>query len=617
VVCDTSADTACNQATCVPLSGACTLTDLPNGATCTDNLLCTTGDTCASGACVGDALTCNDSNPCTDDSCDTSTGGCVFLANSVTCTDGDACTENDACSAKACSGTAKVCSDSNPCTDASCESGTGNCSFPNNTASCNDDNACTDFDVCAGGTCGGITKVCNDGLPCTIDACDLAIGCTVTVNLGGPCDDGNACTESETCNAGTCSGPAKTCVDGLVCTDDDCDPATGCEFTNLSGPVCDDGNLCTTSDICTAGTCGGTSPTEAVTTVAGDGQLGTASGQPLLSQFVQLRDVLDDGAGKIYLSDGDVSGGNRIRVISGTSLNTLAGLGLADFLDGPLASARFWNPGGMALFQGKLVVADTGNQRIRIIDQDPSNARVDTLAGVAPPADANVFPPDLSAEGGFLNGDATIARFDNPVDVAATATGTVLYIADRDNHCVRKYDQDTNAVTTAVGVCLQPGQVDGDAATARLEYPASLALDPSGTTLFVGQFNGTVRQVDLVTGAVSTLILDPAGDVPGPYAAITGLTLWTTGPYPYLASAHADGRIFITPLNNDPFLLGANVWAGAAENAFVNGTPQQARFVLTGGIAAIAQDTLLVVDTGAYRLRKIQRAGVFCVPLPD
>jgi len=272
----------------------------------------------------------------------------------------------------------------------------------------------------------------------------------------------------------------------------------------------------------------------------------------------------------------------------------------------------------MTMFQGKLVVADTGNQRIRMIDQDPSNAVVSTLAGTAPPADAYaVFLPDLSAEGGFLNGDATIARFDNPVDVAATATGTVLYIADQNNHCVRKYDQDTNAVTTAVGVCLQPGQIDGDAATARLEYPTSLALDPSGTTLFVGQVNGTVRQVDLVTGAVSTVTLDPAGTVPGPYAAITGLTVWTSGAWPYLASAHADGRIFITPLTSDPLLVGENVWAGAAENAFVNGTPEQARFVLTGGIQAIAQDTLLVVDTGAYRLRKVQRAAVFCLPMPD
>ncbi len=62
--------------------------------------------------------------------------------------------------------------------------------------------------------------------------------------IGPPwlCDDGNACTENDTCSGGICAGTPVNCDDNNACTVDACDPRTGCTHTAV---VCDDGDACT------------------------------------------------------------------------------------------------------------------------------------------------------------------------------------------------------------------------------------------------------------------------------------------------------------------------------------------------------------------------------------
>jgi len=65
------------------------------------------------------------------------------------------------------------------------------------------------------------------------------------------CDDGDACTD-DTCDPATgCRSEAVTCDDGDACTSDTCDPVTGCSSTPMD---CDDGDACTV-DHCVDGTC--------------------------------------------------------------------------------------------------------------------------------------------------------------------------------------------------------------------------------------------------------------------------------------------------------------------------------------------------------------------------
>ncbi|MFQ5478578.1 MAG: hypothetical protein ACE5E4_08180 [Candidatus Binatia bacterium] len=247
----------CTDDSCNPVSGCL---NVANSLPCDDADACTTNDTCNNGSCTGGApLNCNDGNICTDDSCDGQLG-CGHVDNTAPCDDGNACTLNDTCSAGGCAGGAPPnCDDSNVCTDDSCDPGTG-CLNLANTGACDDGNACTTVDVCSASQClGSVPPNCDDTNPCTDDSCDTQLGCQ-NINNVLPCNDGSACTLSDTCSGGICiGGAAPDCNDANVCTDDSCDPGSGCvnQANTLS---CEDGDACTTNDSCSAGTCVGGPP---------------------------------------------------------------------------------------------------------------------------------------------------------------------------------------------------------------------------------------------------------------------------------------------------------------------------------------------------------------------
>lgn len=72
---------------------------------------------------------------------------------------------------------------------------------------------------------------CADGNPCTDDVCNPAVGCEHR-NNSNPCNDGNVCTTNDVCYAGYCQGGAPlSCGDGNSCTADSCNPQTGCQHT--------------------------------------------------------------------------------------------------------------------------------------------------------------------------------------------------------------------------------------------------------------------------------------------------------------------------------------------------------------------------------------------------
>ena len=110
---------------------------------------------------------------------------------------------------------------------------------PDGTA-CDDQDACTQSDVCQAGRCtGASTGACSAApVACHTDSlCDPSGAACVGGALqpdGTPCSDGNACTVGDSCASGACTaGSALSCDDGDLCTDDFCDPNSGCVF----GPV--------------------------------------------------------------------------------------------------------------------------------------------------------------------------------------------------------------------------------------------------------------------------------------------------------------------------------------------------------------------------------------------
>ena len=243
----------CTKDSCAPVAG-CTYSAVVGG--CSDDDPCTIGDACSNGLCVaGPQLDCDDGNVCTDDSCD-QTGACVHAPNKSPCSDGNACTAGDHCDGGTCIFAGlEGCNDDNVCTADSCDPSQG-CLHLLNTAPCDDEDVCTTGDHCHLGSCisdGPLT--CEDGNSCTDDSCDPQTGCSHVPNEV-PCDDGNLCTEDDACNGGQCAGGSMVvCDDGNQCTTNYCDLAQGCVAMNKAG-LCDDGNACTVESTCADGACG-------------------------------------------------------------------------------------------------------------------------------------------------------------------------------------------------------------------------------------------------------------------------------------------------------------------------------------------------------------------------
>jgi hypothetical protein len=247
-------DNPCTDDSCDPAIGCVYAL---NAASCDDGDLCTTGDKCQLGACVSSGtLTCSDGNDCTTDSCNPK-AGCEFVPNSDDCNDGNECSVGDHCSAGWCvPDTYLTCNDDNPCTNDVCDGESG-CVYSNNAKPCTDGNMCTDGDTCTGGQCiPGPAPVCNDDNVCTKDSCDPFTGCVYT-GIEGSCNDDDMCTKGDYCSEGVCqSGDSVVCDDGNECTDDGCNPATGCTFLAIAGE-CDDSDECTSNDMCIDGKCTG------------------------------------------------------------------------------------------------------------------------------------------------------------------------------------------------------------------------------------------------------------------------------------------------------------------------------------------------------------------------
>ncbi|MEO7328194.1 MAG: DNRLRE domain-containing protein, partial [Minicystis sp.] len=237
---------------------------------------CTTNNQCPSGFCV-DGVCCNVA--CNAGACDACSiaagaptdGTCAPVPDGTMCNDGNGCTLSDTCQAGACTGANPVvCAPADACHDAAlCDAATGACDVSSkvNGTACNDGNACTLADSCQAGVCTGASPVaCAPPDQChQAGACDPATGACTYAELpnGAACNDGNGCTQSDTCQAGVCTG-----ANPVVCAPPDqchqaaaCDAATGaCTYANKpDGTVCNDNTLCAQGDACVAGSCVGAS----------------------------------------------------------------------------------------------------------------------------------------------------------------------------------------------------------------------------------------------------------------------------------------------------------------------------------------------------------------------
>src|SRR5205085_2277108 len=116
-----------------------------------------------------------------------------------------------------------TCTASDQCHDAgTCNAQTGVCSNPPkaNGSSCNDGNACTQTDACQSGVCTGSNPVtCTASDQChDAGTCNPASGvCSNPPKANGTsCNDGNVCTQNDVCQAGSCAGANTSCVAAAI-----------------------------------------------------------------------------------------------------------------------------------------------------------------------------------------------------------------------------------------------------------------------------------------------------------------------------------------------------------------------------------------------------------------
>jgi hypothetical protein len=287
-VCVGSAPTVCaasdqchDAGQCNTATGACTKPAKANGVKCDDGNGCTQGDACQNGACTAvSQLTCSALDGChAVGTCDPKTGSCSnpLKANGAACDDGKICTTNDKCSGGVCGGVAQVCNDGIACTTDSCSEQLGGCTTSSSACTCQTSADCNDGNPCNGiETCNLQTLQCQPGkaLDCSAlnDACNVGT-CSATTGKcqatpkanGATCDDGNACTQVSSCQAGACQGQNPVvCAASDQCHDAGvCDPTSGAcsNPAKTNGAACNDGNACTKTDACQSGVCTGGSVT--------------------------------------------------------------------------------------------------------------------------------------------------------------------------------------------------------------------------------------------------------------------------------------------------------------------------------------------------------------------
>ena len=175
--------------------------------------------------------------------------------------------------------------------------------------------------------------------------------------------------------------------------------------------------------------------------------------------------IVFDANGDLLVADAGTHTIKRVKLTGETE--TVAGVeNQSGYADGAANAALFNAPVGIAAFENKIYVADTYNDRIRLIE----NGQVSTLAGGAK---------------GFADDAGARARFDTPVNLAVLKNGRIL-VADTGNKRIRAIDAAGNVATFAGngGGTLK----DGLLSQADFVFPSAIAINDAGA-IFIADGN--------------------------------------------------------------------------------------------------------------------------------
>jgi len=333
---------------------------------------------------------------------------------------------------------------------------------------------------------------------------------------------------------------------------------------------------------------------QTISTVAGNGTSGATGdgGAATSAQLGSPKFIIVDNANDWLIADRDnhkirkVNVSGFISTFAGTGTNGAAGDG------GAATSAQLDGPSAVAVdASGNVYISDGNNHKIRKVD---TGGNISTFAG--------------TGVGGYSGdgGAATSAQIQSPLGIAIDASGN-LYIADNNNHRIRKVDTGGN-ISTVAGNGSGGFSGDGGAATsAQLNFPTGVAVDASGNIYIVDQSNHRIRKVD-TGGNISTVAGNGSGGFSGDGGAATSAQINS----PVGIAVDATGNIYIGDQSNHRIrkvdIRGImTTIAGTGSNGYNSDgiAPTSAQLNFPNGVFAKG-DYLFVADNGNHRIRRFE-----------
>jgi gliding motility-associated-like protein len=269
-----------------------------------------------------------------------------------------------------------------------------------------------------------------------------------------------------------------------------------------------------------------------------------------------------DNSGNLIVTAQDA---NQIIAINPSGVATvIAGSTTAGYVNGPVALAQFNNPTDVRVDgSGNMYIVDYMNNAVRKIT--PGGV-VSTIAG----SDVSGNTP------GYANGVGTAAIFNNPAGLVIGAGG-VIYVADINNHDIRRIMPDGTVSLLAGSAVQATGDSDGIGTAAGFNYPVAMYIDNNGVG-YVSEFVGArIRKIILtgysITGTLPPgLSFDPTtGTISGTPTAVSPATSYTVTGYNTSGISSAVVNLTVAPGTNTS-LTGLTASTGVLSPAFATAT---------------------------------------------
>ncbi|MGI8785519.1 MAG: IPT/TIG domain-containing protein [Acidobacteriota bacterium] len=335
------------------------------------------------------------------------------------------------------------------------------------------------------------------------------------------------------------------------------------------------------------------------TTYAGEGAAATAG------SLSSPRAVTLDSAGNLYIADTDRHRIRRVDALTGI-MTTVAGTGvqsLEDF-EGPATQAELSYPQGIAIdAQGNLLIADTGSNRIRRVDA--KTGIISTVAG----RHSSMFGSGFDGDGRA----ATSALLNGPKGITVDAQGN-LYIADTGNNRIRRVDS-SGFITTIAGNGQGGYSGDGVPATATaLNLPKRVTLDSSGNIYIADTDNHRVRKINAANQTISTIAGNGQEGLAGDNILATNSSLR----FPHELAFDSAGNIFIAESGHHRIrkidtsgVITTLAGTGERGSSGDGGPASAATFEFPQGIVLDAAGQIFfIADTDNHRIRRIDSGGI-------